>query len=200
MSVHNASVTGNDLSTSVLLSCPWWALCFDPPTPNSHQLHVSPSFSTASLYFSHHFYQSCTNSTYCLPLTRPPLPLAAGYSPSLPPSLLLSLFALALVSQPGSRQHNVRLLCFCPQLKAVSFCCTISLLYWPSSRLCLSAAFLFTVSPLTSEKKNHFLRNPLSSGLRGDYQSVFRSSTLIAFSQTDTHRQTNKRLSCLIIC
>lgn len=72
-----------DLSASVLVSCPWWALCFVPLTPKFASTAYLASLQHLSLLLS---YQSRRNSTHCLPLTRPPLPLIT-LSPSLPASL-----------------------------------------------------------------------------------------------------------------
>lgn len=73
-----------------------------------------PVYSTSLCLLSLHFYQSWTYATYCLSLTRPPLPVAVSCFPS--------LLSFCFVSQPGSHQH--KLLCFCPQWKPGPFCCT----------------------------------------------------------------------------
>lgn len=109
---------------------------------NSHCIvfspHVSPS-SSADLFISLIFaFLSDLHKLNILSASASPTTSARSRYPSLTASLS---FASALVSHPGSRQHNVSLLCFCPQLKAASACPFLSYI-----GLALSLPFLFTVS------------------------------------------------------
>lgn len=199
MLVHNASVTENALSASVLLSRPWWALCFDPQTENSHQLslqsflflRVSPSSSTVAL-LSLLFYQSLTSSTYCLPLPHPLLPLAPGYSPSLPPSLppCISLFMLWLLSH--SQVHV-----------SIMWGCYVSAHSWKLFLLLYHFSFIFTCLTLfslfgfplqcISVSLKVYINIWEPSALRLEWISnciqVFNTDCF----QADTHKQTNNR-------
>lgn len=110
MPVHNASVIENGLFTSVLLSCPWLALCFAPPRPISHQhslhtflsSHVSPSSPAAALHLSYQCFSislAQIQRTVCLSLAHHfrSLSLLAPSLPVSPPcisSLYLSLFSV----------------------------------------------------------------------------------------------------------
>lgn len=111
MPVHNASVIENGLFTSVLLSCPWLALCFAPPRPISHQhslhtflsSHVSPSSPAAALHLSYQCFSislAQIQRTVCLSLAHHfrSLSLLAPYlltvSPPCISSLYLSLFSV----------------------------------------------------------------------------------------------------------
>lgn len=200
MPVHNASVIENGLFTSVLLSCPWLALCFAPPRPISHQhsLHTCLSFlpcSSSPSLLSVLFYQSCTNSTYCLPQPRPPLPLALA-SRSLAPCISslyllpvsLSFFRWLLSHSQVNVSNNVRLLCFCLLLKAVSFYLSISP-FLSDIMVCPSAwgsvgFFLQSLSLWWSLDWHLYtcsLRKHRPSG-QSDWKAIFRLSACTAFN------------------
>lgn len=184
--MHNASIKVSDLSASMLLSCPWWALCFDPLTSNSGNLSLH-SFLSAHLFlcssfpflWSLFFDHSCTNSTYCLPLSRPPLPLAPIYSPSLSLSLHLSHFPVALVSQPVCimwscyvlpTNETFRLIYFSLRLVCLSFLLPAALLFWVTQLLW---------QLLQGHVENLCLRRLLWSGYT-DYQAVSNCETTVS--------------------
>lgn len=113
MSFHTASVPEDALicsrecplcrgAVSALMRSLFWSP--DTTFASSQQLllHLLLS-SDASVLLSRPFYQSYTNSTYCLSLNRPPLPLAAAYPPSIHASL--SLF-FCCVSLPTGKTHS----------------------------------------------------------------------------------------------
>lgn len=133
MSFHTASVPEDALicsgecplcrgAVSALMRSLFWSP--DTTFASSQQLllHLLLS-SDASVLLSRPFYQSYTNSTYCLSLNRPPLPLAAAYPPSIHASLSLFFFVVFL----------------CPQEKPIPFCCIHSFIY------CLFFPLLFVL-------------------------------------------------------
>lgn len=86
---------------------------------HSHLIVWSPCLSLPPLHLSEHCFSICLahiQRIVCLCLAHHFRSL-----PVPPPSLSASpSCALVSASQPGSHQHNVKLSCFCPQLKAVA--------------------------------------------------------------------------------
>lgn len=197
MFVHNASVTEDDLSAPR----PWWALCFDPQTPNSLQLSLH-SFLSLCMSLPPLLQRLSTSLiTAFLSVSHKPNILSTSASPttsarsrllSLPPSLHLSLFALALVSQPHSQVH-VSIMWG----SSAHSCCSISLSYWPVSHFSLSVLQSLWLS-LHWHGENICLKNLLHSG-HSDYEPVFRW-TVIAFSQTDTDNTSSCFIKCAMNC
>lgn len=195
VSMHNASVKESDLSGRMLLSCPWWALCFDPLTPHSHKLslhsflsmHISSSSSSiAAPHFSDHCFSiifAQTQHIVCLCLahhfrslsfTRPaclPASLSFSYGPCLAASL-----------------NNVKLLCFAHKwkLSACNFslilACLLNFPHCSFPLLSLSASLI--VSPGTSG----ILLPEKPSALRPKRLSSFIQVIGTDFFQPDKHR------------
>lgn len=192
MSVHNASAPQYDpLHQRAALLSLMSSLFWSPDTKLASCLPLllcSGSFFLLSLPF----HRSPTNSTYCLPLTHPPLPLAADDSP---PSPLLSLFLPRLLSH---HQVHVSIMWDCyvaahswkPVLSALSF------LFYIVSVASLS---LRLFDRLFLHIWNHFFYSPLrnkSSGVTINQYSGHQHWRLLA-RQTQTD---NRMLSCVIIC
>lgn len=143
MHVHNTCVSENDLFVSVLLCCPSWALCFNPPTQihiNCNSTDLSSSLSTAPLYVSYHCISinlEHTQHIACPWLAHHFRSLSVVFPP-------FSLFALS------HSQVHISISCYVSAhsgnlvLSAVPF----SFLYWLSSYSCLSVVSLLTVSLL----------------------------------------------------
>lgn len=209
MPVHNASVIENGLFTSVLLSCPWLALCFAPPRPISHQhslhtflsSHVSPSSPAAALHLSYQCFPislAQIQRTVCLSLAHHFRSLSL-LAPSLPVSphcisslyllpVSLSFFRWLLSHSQVNVSNNVRLLCFCLLLKAVSFCLSISP-FLSDIMVCPSAwgsigFFLQSLSLWWSLDWHLYtcsLRKHRPSG-QSDWKAIFRLSACTAFN------------------
>ena len=161
------------------------SLFWSPDTTFTSAQQHSPPPPIAALHFSHHHFSiSLAQTQHIVWLTHHFRSLPA----TLPLCVSLSLFAVVLVSQPGSRQHNMRLLCSCPQLKALSRCCTISLSYRTVSHLCPSVALFLLhclFDSLCFDIWQCFAREIFSHQASGLNVNLFRSST---FSQTDTDK------------
>lgn len=102
MAFDRASVSENALSAlySLMRSLFW-----SPDTAFTSSQQLFPHLllkSSATILLSRPFYQSFTNSTYCLSLNRPPLPLAAVY----PPSIHVSLSLFSDVILPTGKTHS----------------------------------------------------------------------------------------------
>lgn len=158
-----ACISEIDPSAWMLLSCPWWALCFTPQTQTliiSHNRAVSllslqlPSISLISVFLSDLHKLNILSASASPTASARSRSVSLSLPTSLPPCVSV-FFAVALVTQPGSRQHNVKLLLPIAEICLFLLCDFSLILFF--SVLCLQLFFFLASQPLSLH--GHWHRN-----------------------------------------